>query len=153
MRIRLMTTADYEAVYALWMACKGMGLNNLDDSPEGIARFLERNPETCFVAETDTAEDDQNPKIVGVILAGHDGRRGYIYHTAAHPEFRHRGIATALVEATTAALKRQNINKVALVVFSKNDDGNRFWEALGFTQRTDLTYRNLALTDITRIDT
>ena len=148
MRIRLMTTSDYEAVYALWMACAGMGLNNLDDSPEGIARFLERNPETCFVAE-----DTENQQLVGVILAGHDGRRGYIYHTATHPEFRHQGIATALVEATTAALKRQNINKVALVVFSKNDDGNRFWEALGFTQRTDLNYRNLALTDITRIDT
>ena len=81
MNIRIMTIHDYEAVYTLWMSCAGMGLNNLDDSREGIDRFLRRNPETCFVAENETG-------IVGVIIAGNDGRRGYIYHTAVHPEYR-----------------------------------------------------------------
>ncbi|MDE7398338.1 MAG: GNAT family N-acetyltransferase [Oscillospiraceae bacterium] len=146
MNIRKMTIADYDAVYALWLSCKGMGLNNLDDSKEGIARFLERNPETCFVAESDG-------KIIGIILTGHDGRRGYIYHTAVNPESRRMKIASRLVDASLNALKQQGINKVALVVFDKNKDGNAFWEKLGFSVREDLIYRNQSLAEIIRIDT
>ena len=81
MSIRLMTIDDYEKVYELWMSCVGMGLNNLDDSKEGIGRFLNRNPDTCFVAELENV-------IIGVILTGNDGRRGYIYHTAVNPKYR-----------------------------------------------------------------
>ena len=114
--IRNMTIEDYESVYALWLSCKGMGLNNLDDSKEGIDRFLQRNPDTCFVCEQDGA-------IVGIILAGQDGRRGYIYHTAVHPDFRGKGIATALVNAALDALKRARIHKVALVAFERNAGG------------------------------
>ena len=123
------------------MACTGMGLNTIDDSREGITRYLTRNPNTCFV-------DEQGGTITGAILAGHDGRRGYIYHTAVNPAYRHQGIGTALY-----ALANQGIVKVALVVFSRNDAGNAFWERLGFTARGDLTYRNKALCAITRIDT
>ena len=50
MKIRTMKITDYEKVYALWMSCKNMGFNDIDDSKEGIARFLERNPNTSFVA-------------------------------------------------------------------------------------------------------
>ena len=75
MNIRKMTIDDYDLVYSLWMSCVGMGLNNLDDSREGIEKFISRNPETCLVAEADG-------KTVGVIMVGNDGRRGYIYHTA-----------------------------------------------------------------------
>ena len=145
MNIRPMTIADYDAVYALWMSCTGMGLNNLDDSREGIERFLARNPDTCFVAEEDG--------IIGVILTGSDGRRGYIYHTAVHPAHRKRGIGSALVQRTLDALKAIGIHKAALVVFARNADGNAFWEKLGFTVRDDLTYRNLTLTEMVRIDT
>ena len=145
MTIRIMTIDDYEGVYELWLSCRGMGLNSLDDSKEGIEKFLCRNPETCFVAEEDN-------EIVGVILYGNDGRRGYIYHTAVHPGFRTQGIGTALVETVTGALQSLGINKVALVVFSKNKDGNTFWEKLGFTTRDDLVYRNKSLTEMTRID-
>lgn len=146
MNIRIMTIADYDAVYALWLSCRGMGLNNLDDSREGIERFLNRNPDTCFVAE-----DGRNT--VGVIIAGNDGRRGYIYHTAVNPEFRRKGIARALVNAALEALHDLGINKTALVVFERNADGNAFWESIGFTERNDLVYRNKALTEIIRIDT
>lgn len=146
MKIRIMTIADYDAVYALWLSCRGMGLNNLDDSREGVERFLKRNPDTCFVAE-----DGRN--IVGVIIAGNDGRRGYIYHTAVNPEFRRKGIARALVNAALEALHDLGINKTALVVFERNADGNAFWESIGFTERNDLVYRNKALTEIIRIDT
>lgn len=146
MNIRIMTIDDYEEVYALWLSCKGMGLNNLDDSKDGIDKFLKRNPETCFVAESGN-------KITGVIIVGNDGRRGYIYHTAVHPDYRHNRIATQLVNKAMSTLKTIGINKVALVVFEKNTTGNSFWEKIGFTVRDDLIYRNLSLTDMKRIDT
>lgn len=145
MNIRKMKINDYYNVYKLWLSCVGMGLNNLDDSKEGIDRFLKRNPDTCFVAE------DQDIK--GVIMAGNDGRRGYIYHTAVHPDFRHHGIASALVDAAVKALAELGIKKVALVVFDKNKIGNVFWEKQGFTVRKDLVYRNKTLTEMIRIDT
>lgn len=146
MNIRKMTISDYEAVYALWLSCKGMGLNNLDDSREGIERYLKRNPDTCFVAE-------EGGKTVGVIIAGNDGRRGYIYHTSVSPDHRRKGIARALVDTALKALQGLGINKTALVVFERNADGNAFWESVGFTSREDLVYRNKALTEMTRIDT
>lgn len=145
MKIRKMVIEDYEKVYQLWMSCTGMGLNNLDDSKEGIEKFLNRNPDTCFVAE--------DHEIIGVILAGNDGRRGYIYHTAVHPDHRKQGIAANLVEHVEKAMAALEINKVALVVFDRNDTGNSFWEKQSFTVRDDLIYRNKALTDIVRIDT
>lgn len=122
--IRQMTIHDYPAIYQLWLSCKGMGLNDVDDSESGIARFLERNPTTCFVSETDG-------KLNGVILAGSDGRRGYIYHTAVHPSCRKQGIGSALVRAEL----------------------NAFWEKQGFTVRNDLVYRNQSLVEMMRIDT
>ena len=146
MKIRLMTIEDYEKVYHLWLSCEGMGLNNLDDSKDGIARYLDRNPDTCFVAE-------ESDEIIGVIIAGHDGRRGFIYHTAVNPNYRNQGIATKLVEAAMDALKANGINKVALVVFDRNKDGNAFWEKVGFTVREDLVYRNKAIAELVRIDT
>lgn len=143
--IRTMTREDYSAVYSLWLSCKGMGLNNLDDSEEGISRFLARNPSTCFVAE--------DGGIVGAILAGNDGRRGYIYHTAVSPEYRERGIGRELVNAALKALEALGISKAALVVFARNEDGNAFWERLGFTPRNDLIYRNKVMAEMSRIDT
>lgn len=147
MKLRKMTIADYDMVYDLWLSCTGMGLNTIDDSRLGIERFLRRNPDTCYVAET------EGKQIVGVILAGHDGRRGFIYHTAVLPEERGHGIGKQLVRHALDALREQGIVKVALVVFERNADGNAFWEKMGFTAREDLVYRNMALTEITRIDT
>ena len=144
--IRKMKIDDYEKVYELWMSCVGMGLNNLDDSKEGISKFLKRNPETCLVYEADNS-------IVGVILVGNDGRRGYIYHTSVHPNYRKQGIAQKLVDSAMQELASLGINKVALLVFERNEVGNAFWESQGFTVRNDILYRNKALTDIVRIDT
>ncbi len=146
MTIRLMEAADYEAVYALWTSTPGMGLNDVDDSKAGIAKFLSRNPHTCFIAEEPNG-------IAGVILAGHDGRRGYIYHTAVAVEQRKQGIGSALVERVCQAMKDEGITKVALVVFTKNTSGSAFWEKCGFTKRDDLQYRNKALQALVRMDT
>ena len=145
-KYRIMDISDYEQVYDLWLSCAGMGLNNLDDSEEGIQRFLNRNPKTCFVALAEQT-------VIGVIIAGNDGRRGYIYHTTVDPDHRHQGIATELVNKAMDALKKLGINKTALVVFSKNTDGNAFWEKSGFTPRQDLVYRNKTITEMVRIDT
>lgn len=146
MEIRNMQLDDYDSVYALWLSCPGMGLNNLDDSREGITKYLARNPDTCFVAVEDG-------RIIGSILTGHDGRRGYISHTAVSPSHQRQGIGKQLVEVALDALKRQDINKVNLVVFARNEKGNAFWEKMGFTQRPDLIYRNCTLVDMIRFDT
>jgi len=137
---------DYEQVYSLWLNTPNMGLNNLDDSKDGIAKYLARNPDTCFVSEKDD-------KIIGAILSGHDGRRGYIHHTAVAQSEQRHGVGAALLNAAMTALEREEINKVALVVFCKNEKGNDFWEKQGFTARTDLVYRNKAIADLTRINT
>ena len=146
MLIRPMTTDDYDAVWALWMSCKNMGFNDLDDSREGIARLLRRNPGICFVAEADG-------ELAGVILAGQDGRRGYIYHMAVAGAYRRRGVGSMLVERCLSALKAEGIHKVALLAFKYNDDGNAFWEKMGFTLREDVNYRNKAIAELVRIDT
>ncbi|SMC34153.1 Ribosomal protein S18 acetylase RimI [Oscillospiraceae bacterium] len=141
---RIMTMDDYSEAYDLWIIC-GNGLNDKDDSPEGIEKYLKRNPSTSFVATCDG-------KVVGVILCGHDGRRGIIQHACVSPDYRRLGIGNKLVELALEALKKEGINKVLLVAFKKNEGGNAFWEAQGFTLREDLNYRNKALTEMVRID-
>lgn len=148
MKIREFKIQDYDAVYALWRRTPGMGLNDVDDSREGIDKYLKRNPHTCFVAD---AEDERG--IVGVIMSGHDGRRGFIHHTCVASEIRHNGIGTRLVDAALEALCAEGISKVVLVVFGRNEGGNAFWEHLGFTTRPDLNYRNKALVELERLDT
>ena len=144
MDYRLMTIEDYEEANSLWMLC-GNGLNDKDDSREGIEKYLKRNPTTSFVAVSEN-------KVVGVILCGHDGRRGIIQHACVSPDFRRLGIGSKLVSLAMEALKAEGINKVLLVAFKKNAAGNAFWEEEGFTLRDDLNYRNKALTDLVRID-
>ena len=141
---RLMTIEDYDQAYALWLEC-GNGLNDKDDSKEGIAKYLKRNPNTSFVAVC-------KEKVVGVILCGHDGRRGIIQHACVSPLQRREGIGQKLVELALNALKEEGITKVLLVAFKKNEGGNAFWESQGFTLREDLNYRNKALTELVRID-
>lgn len=144
--IRTMDIHDYDAIYDLWINTPGMGLNSTDDSREGINQYLQRNPTSSFIAEDDG-------KIIGVIIAGHDGRRGYIYHTAVLPNYRKQGIAKQLVANAMEALEKEGINKVGLVAFAENELGNGFWENIGFTARDDLIYRNKNIHALKRIDT
>ena len=141
-----MTIHDYEKVYELWMSCKNMGFNDIDDSKEGISRFLERNPNTSFVAM-------ENDELLGIILGGHDGRRGYIYHMSVAENHRKKGIGSSLVEKCLASFKNEKISKVALLVFKYNETGNTFWEKQGFILREDVNYRNIGLRELVRIDT
>lgn len=133
MNIRVMTITDYDGVCDVWKDHDG--INPADDSLEGLAKYLKRNPTTSFVAE-------DNGRIVGTILAGHDGRRGIFHHVVVLPEYRNKGIGKMLADNAMDALKKEGVTKVLLVVFKDNDNGNSFWEHIGFTARNDLVYRN-----------
>ena len=138
--VREITIDDYEAIYALWNCTEQSrrALNPVDDSREGIARYLERNPNTCFAAVI-------GDRIIGVILTGHDGRRGIIHHMCVHPDYRRMGIAAHLVSLEEEALKKEGIQKVFGLVFSDNETANQFWEKQGYSLRTNLNYRNKSL--------
>ncbi len=138
--IRVMTADDYEGVRALWMKIKGFGIRSIDDSKEGVERFLKRNPNTSVVAVEDG-------KIVGSILCGHDGRRGCLYHVCVDEDYRMRGIGKSMVVACMEALQKEQINKVSLIAFTKNDVGNAFWKEIGWTKREDLNYYDFTLNE------
>lgn len=138
--IRKMTIADYDEVFALWRSTKGMGLRSLDDSREGIAAFLRRNPDTNFVAVKDG-------HVVGVILCGNDGRRGYIYHTVVRSECRKQGIGTRLIEAASEALEKEGITRVCLNVMKTNEAGKAFWTNRGWEEKDFLGFYSKAITD------
>lgn len=128
--IRPARPEDCPAMIALWLHTEGMGLRKLDDSPAGITRFLERNPGCSFVALA-------GADLAGVILCGHDGRRGYIYHAAVAKAYRRRGVASALVQAAQEALRREGITRITLDAFRDNAAGAAFWERQGW-ERKDL---------------
>ena len=139
MTIRHMKIEDYPLVYELWIRCTGFTMRDIDDCKDAIKTFLERNPNTCFVAE------DDGGRIIGAILAGHDGRRSRIYHTAVDPDARGMGIGSLLVGRVVEALRAIGLPKVAVGVPADNDAGNDFWEHQGFAVRDDLAYRELPL--------
>lgn len=138
--IRSMTIEDYDQVRALWMKISGFGIRSMDDSREGIERFLKRNPGCSVVA----LDKDQ---VVGAILCGHDGRRGCLYHVCVHPDYRKQGIGKSMVVFAMEALKKEQINKVCLIAFTVNDIGNAFWKEIGWTKREDLNYYDFTLND------
>ena len=138
--VKQVTIDDYDAIFELWNSTEQSrrALNPVDDSREGIERYLKRNPETCFAAVI-------NGRIIGVILTGHDGRQGIIHHMCVHPDFRRMGIAAHLVSLAEKALKKEGIQKIFGLVFSDNEPANRFWEKQGYSLRTNLNYRNKSL--------
>ena len=139
-KIRVMQESDYEGVYALWTSISGFGIRTLDDSKEGIIKFIRRNPTTSMVAEEDG-------NIVGAMLCGHDGRRGCFYHVCVEQGHRKQGIGKAMAEEAMKALKEEGISKVSLIAFRSNEVGNRFWQSLGWTFREDLNYYDFTLNE------
>ena len=136
--VRTMTIDDYEEVSLLWHKIKGFSIRSIDDSREGVARFLKRNPDSSVVAVEDS-------RVVGATLCGHDGRRGCMYHVCVDPEYRMRGIGKSMVVFAMNALKKEHISKVSLIAFTKNDVGNKFWRCIGWTKREDLNYYDFVL--------
>lgn len=122
------------------MSIKGFGIRSVDDSREGVEAFLKRNPGSSVVAVMDG-------RIVGAILCGHDGRRGCLYHVCVAEDHRMRGIGKEMVVFCMNALKKERINKVSLIAFTKNDIGNAFWKQIGWTRREDLNYYDFTLNE------
>ena len=138
--LRVMQVEDYEQIYQLWMTIDGFGIRSIDDSYEGVERFIKRNPTTSVVAEADG-------KIIGAILCGHDGRRGCFYHVCVHRDYRKRGIGKAMAVFCMKALQEEQINKVSLIAFKSNVIGNAFWRSAGWTYREDLNYYDFTLNE------
>lgn len=138
--IRVMTTDDYEEVHNLWMSIHGFAIRSIDDSKEGVERFIRRNPKTSVVAVSDG-------KIVGAILCGHDGRRGCMYHVCVHEDYRKHGIGKSMAVACMRALQAEQINKVNIVAFKSNELGNHFWKEEGWNFRDDLNYYDFTLNE------
>lgn len=132
--------SDYESVYQLWQNTSGVGLRSIDDSREGIERFVRRNPRTNFVAEEDG-------RIIGAVLSGHDGRRGNIYHLCVADSHRRKGIGKQLVDKVIEAMKDEKITALSLVCFTDNETGNNFWSKLGWIKRPDLISYRLYLNE------
>jgi putative acetyltransferase len=129
--IHEMSIEDYPEIYSLWEMSDNIGLSKAD-SHHGIKSFLERNPGMSFTAWSEG-------ELIGTVLCGHDGRRGYIHHLMVHPDHRRRGLGKSLVSRCMFALTRIGIQKVHLFVFEENQSGIKFWESLGWTKRVELT--------------
>ncbi len=138
--IRVMTPDDYDKVYKLWLSIKGFGIRSIDDSREGVERFLKRNPSTSVVAE-------QNGRIVGSIMCGHDGRTGCFYHVCVAADYRKHGVGYRMVRFAMRALMEEGVSKVTLIAFKENQVGNVFWQSLGWTGREDVNYYELVLNE------
>ncbi len=127
---RSLILADYDAVIDLWKRSEGVRLRD-SDSREGIDAYLARNPGLSFVAET-------AGKIVGTIMAGHDGKRGYIQHLSVDGPHRRQGIGRKLVTLCLDALKGGGILKSHLMILEDNEAGKQFWYNLGWNERSDI---------------
>jgi len=125
------TLDAYEQVMTLWKESEGIGLSGAD-SKENIRSYLERNPNMSLVAK------DANDTLVGAVLCGHDGRRGYIHHLAVRSDCRRQGIGQRLVEECLSRLEAAGIQKCHLFIIHDNVSGIEFWKSLGWTPRTDI---------------
>ena len=136
--LRTMTIEDYNDVYDLWLTIHGFGMRSIDDSYEGVDRFIKRNPQTSVVAVADD-------RIVGSILCGHDGRRGCFYHVCVKEEYRKHGIGKAMAVECMRRLQAEGVNKVNLLAFKSNEVGNAFWNSTNWTKRDDINYYDFVL--------
>jgi N-acetylglutamate synthase len=139
MIVRHFRIEDFDAVIALWRRTEGVGLNESDTRP-AIAAFLRRNPNLSFVAE-------KNGRVIGAVLCGYDGRRGYLHHLAVSKRHRRRGIGRLLVNACLAKLRKAGISKCNIFIFANNADGMKFWAHTGWSLRTELRLMQIRLDD------
>lgn len=127
---REMNAGDYDACIALWEQTEGMGFLE-SDTEQSLKFYLERNPGISFVCYEDN-------KIIGAVLGGHDGRRGYIYHLAVDKNYREKSIGKKLLELTLEKIKYSGIKRCLIMLRSDNKENKVFWLRNGFFQRDDL---------------
>jgi len=131
LKISPMTMDDYQSVVQLWQGAEGVGLSGADER-ESIRSYLERNPGLSFVARAGDGS------IAAAVLAGHDGRRGFLHHLAVAEAYRRRGLGRDLVERCLTQLQRIGIQKCHGFIFADNNTGMEFWKAIGWGERLDL---------------
>lgn len=124
------TSPHIDAAVALWERTPGVGLSEADH-PDELAGFLLVNAAHCFAA---VASDE----VVGTVLCGCDGRRGYIYHLAVATEFRGSGLGRQLVRRVLESLRERGIRRCHAMVYAENESGRRFWARVGWRHRVDL---------------
>ena len=139
-RIETMSLHDFDEVIELWRNTEGVGLNE-SDSREGIALFLTRNPGMSFVVRDGNA-------IIGAVLCGHDGRRGYLHYLAVAKSYRKLGLGKALVAACLHQLEREGILKCNIFLLANNAEGEAFWKQNGWNARADLAVMQKAIRTI-----
>jgi ribosomal protein S18 acetylase RimI-like enzyme len=128
--IREMTIGDFDRVVALMRQTPGVTVRDAD-SKEAIGRYLDRNPGFSFIAEA-------AGELVGCVMSGHDGRRGYLQHLIVAPAHRNKGIATRLVNASLDTLEAEGILKSHIDVVTTNRSAIEFWQKIGWKRRTDI---------------
>lgn len=126
--LREMNIEDYDQMFDLWSTIEGLAISNADSKPN-IEKYLARNEGLSFVYESDG-------RIVGTILCGHDGRRGFIYHVAVSPSFRKQAIGQQMVNRCLSKLTEEGIDKCHIFVLDNNDVGNQFWSRTGWDKRS-----------------
>ena len=134
-----MHISDYEQALQLWQSLPGMGLSDADEK-ETIRDFLQKNPSTCFAATKDE-------NLIGTILGGSDGRRGYIYHLAVQQSEQNKGIGNKLVDLCLNEFKKAGIQKCHIFVISDNSEGIAFWEKIGWQLRDDILVMSKEILD------
>ncbi len=135
--IRTMTMDDYAAVRDLWTRSEGIVLRDWD-SLQSMDGYLRRNPGSSFVALSDS-------EIVGAVICGHDGRRGYLQHLAVNQNYRHRGIGQRLVEHAVAQLRIQGIRKCHIFILRDNFKALSFWRKIGWFPRSDIELMSMEI--------
>lgn len=128
--VRELEMKDYDFVLTLWRSVKGLSVGE-SDSPENIEHYMQRNPGLSFTAW-------HSDRLIGAVLCGHDGRRGFLHHLAVVPEYRNHGVARRLIEQCLTALSNQGIRRCHVFVLTSNDDGRGFWKRMGWKDREDI---------------
>ena len=125
-----LTMRDYDEALALWRRSQGVSLRGADGR-DAIERYLRRNRGLSLVARDEGA-------LVGAVLCGHDGRRGYLHHLAVDEAHRGKGIGRALVERCLGGLTSLGIEKCHLCIVSDNVGAQGFWRRVGWVDRADV---------------
>src|SRR5256886_2579340 len=123
MEIRDLQRNDGDALRALWRACGIRDRPGDDDA--SLDAMASRNPGLCIVGS-------EGDRIVASALAGFDGRRGWLYHVATHPDVRRRGIATRVVRTIEDRLRAMGCRKLNLIVWEGEDGAMAFWTGIGY---------------------
>jgi len=126
-----MEKGDLAEAIQFWQGMEGIGLNE-SDSYSALSFYLQRNPGLSWVAR------NRDRELIGAVLCGHDGRRGYLHHLAVAPDWRRKGIGRALVERCLSSLRELKILKCNVFLFDQNPEGEEFWKAMGWKDRDDL---------------